>query len=97
MGIRKRNCRRSECQRKRVYFGLDREADDKASPTELDWIVGLAVRWRNSELAVYYEQDQPLDREELIQKYLAVQFRYSFEFMKQDLGIGKTTAPTPVQ
>ncbi len=80
-----------------VNMFTDREADNKASPTELDWIVGLAVRWRNSELAVYYEQDQPLDREGLIQKYLAVQLRYSFEFMKQDLGIGKTTAPTSVQ
>ena len=79
-----------------VNMFTDREADNKASPTELDWIVGLAVRWRSSELAVYYEQDQPLDREGLIQKYLAVQLRFSFEFMKQDLGIGKATGPTIV-
>ena len=80
-----------------VNMFTDREADNKASPTELDWIVGLAVRWRNKELAVYYEQDQPLDREGLIQKYLAVQLRFSFDFSKQDLGIGKTTSPTMVQ
>ena len=75
-----------------VNMFTDREASNKASPTELDWIVGLAVRWRNSELAVYYEQDQPLDRDGLIQKYLAVQLRYSFDFSKRDLGIGKSTS-----
>ena len=75
----------------------DREASNKANPTELDWIVGLAVRWRDSEVAVYYEQDQPLDREGLIQKYLAVQLRFSFDFSKQQLGLGKTTSPTMVR
>ena len=40
------------------------------------------------ELAVYHEQDQPLDRGGLIQKYLAVQLRVSFDVSKQDLGIG---------
>jgi hypothetical protein len=77
-----------------VNMFTDREADNKASPTELDSMVGLALRWRDSELAVYYEQDQPLDREGLIRKYLAVQLRFSFEFMKQDLGIGRTTSAT---
>lgn len=72
-----------------VNMFTDREAGNKASPTELDWIVGLAVRWQSSELAVYYEQDQPLDREGLIQKYLAVQLRYSFDFSKRDLGLGR--------
>jgi hypothetical protein len=79
-----------------VNMFTDREAENKASPTELDWIVGLAFRWRRSELAVYYEQDQPLDREGLIQKYFAVQLRYSFDFMRRDMKIGKTTSPTLV-
>ena len=79
-----------------VNMFTDREADNTASPTELDWIVGLAVRWRDKELAVYYEQDQPVDRSGLIQKYLAVQLRFSFEFMKHDVGIGKPTSPTTV-
>jgi hypothetical protein len=33
----------------------DRQADNQVNPTELDWIVGLAVRWRTSEVAVYLE------------------------------------------
>ncbi|MGQ0696367.1 MAG: hypothetical protein ACT4OL_12470 [Nitrospiraceae bacterium] len=41
------------------------------------------------ELAVYHEQDQPLDRAGLIQKYLAVHFRFAFDLSKQELGIGK--------
>jgi hypothetical protein len=40
------------------------------------------------ELVVYHEQDQPLDRPGLVQKYLALQFRFSFDISKQDLGIG---------
>lgn len=66
----------------------NRDAGNQVSPTELDWIVGLAARWRNMELAVYYEQDQPLDRSGLVQKYLALQLRFSFDISKQDLGIG---------
>ena len=62
-----------------VNMLTDRTSNNQASPTELDWMVGLALRWRTSELAVYYEQDQPLDRGGLIQKYLAVQLRYSFD------------------
>jgi hypothetical protein len=40
------------------------------------------------ELAVYHEQDQPLDRAGLVQKYLALQLHFSFDISKQDLGIG---------
>lgn len=71
-----------------VNLFTDRDAGNQAAPTELDWIIGLAARWRNMELAVYHEQDQPLDRSGLIQKYLAVQLRFSFDVSKQDLGIG---------
>ncbi len=79
-----------------VNMFTDREADNQVSPTELDWIVGLAMRWRTSELAVYLEQDQPLDRPGLVQKYVAVQYRMSFDVSKGDLGIGKVeTAPPP--
>lgn len=75
----------------------DREAGNQARPTELDWIVGLAVRWRDMELAVYCEQDEPLDRAGLVQKYLAIQFRFSFDVSKQDLGIGKIKSTTDAQ
>lgn len=71
-----------------VNMFSDRNAGNQAAPTELDWIIGLAVRWRNMEFAVYHEQDQPLDRPGLVQKYLAVQLRFSFDISKGDLGIG---------
>ncbi len=62
----------------------DREAGNKLNPTELDWIIGLALRFReNMELSVYREQDQPLDKSGLVQKYVAVQFRYSFDVPKR--------------
>jgi hypothetical protein len=39
--------------------------------------------------------DQPLDRDGLIQKYVAVQYRMSFDLSKEDLGIGKVnTTPS---
>lgn len=80
-----------------VNLFTDRDAGNHANPTELDWIVGLALRWRNAELVVYHEQDQPLDRGGLIQRYLAVQLRFSFDVSKQDLGVGKPAAPSSPQ
>jgi hypothetical protein len=62
----------------------DREAGNTLSPTELDWIIGLAVRVREDmELSIYREQDQPLDKPGLVQKYVAVQLRYSFDVPKR--------------
>jgi hypothetical protein len=72
-----------------MNFFTDRDAGNQAKPSELDWIVGLAVRWRDMELAVYREQDQPLDRSGLVQKYVAVQLRFSFDVSKRDLGFGQ--------
>src|SRR5262245_4880289 len=67
-----------------MNFFTDRENDNKLKPTELDWIIGLALRFReNMELSVYHEYDQPLDKGGLIQKYLAVQLRYSFDVPKR--------------
>lgn len=80
-----------------VNLFTDRDADNRANPTELDWIVGLALRWRNAELAVYHEQDRPLDRGGLVQKYLAVQLRFSFDLSKEDLGIGKSAVQNSAQ
>lgn len=71
-----------------INMFTDQGAGNQVAPTELDWIIGLAARWRNMELVVYHEQDQPLDRPGLVQKYLALQFRFSFDISKQDLGIG---------
>jgi hypothetical protein len=56
-----------------MNFFTDRDAGNQAKPSELDWIVGLAVRWRDKELAFYR---------------LAVQLRFSFDVSKHDLGLG---------
>ncbi len=56
----------------------DRQSSHNTNPTELDWIVGVAVRFRDFELALYREEDRPLDRAGLVQKYMALQLRYSF-------------------
>ena len=62
----------------------DREAGNKLNPTELDWIIGLALRFREDmEISLYREQDQPLDKPGLVQKYMAVQLRYSFDVPKR--------------
>lgn len=52
-------------------------------PSELDWILGLAVRWKDWELSFYREQDRPLDRSGFIQEYYAVQLRYAFDFSRR--------------
>ena len=71
-----------------VLFGdfnmfTDRELGNKLRPTELDWIVGLAFRWRDDyEFSVYREEDRPLDRPGLVQEYWAVQLRVAFDVPK---------------
>ena len=60
----------------------DREDSNKVKPTELDWIIGMALRWKDYELSVLHEQDMPLDRGGLIQRYTAIQLRYQFEWQK---------------
>lgn len=73
-----------------ILFGdlnmfTDRRASSKIRPSELDWILGLAVRWRDLELSVYREQDRPLDRSGLVQQYWAVQLRVAFDVPKRML------------
>ncbi|MGH7257699.1 MAG: hypothetical protein ACREIM_04925 [Nitrospiraceae bacterium] len=68
-----------------VNMFTDREASNTLNPTELDWIVGIAVRWQKTELAFYREEDRPLDQSGLVQKYLAVQLRFSFDVSKRAL------------
>ena len=72
-----------------VFFGdfnmfTDRELNNKLSPTELDWIMGLAVRFKDDyEVSVYREQDRALDRPgTLVQEYWAVQLRFAFDVPK---------------
>ena len=67
-----------------LNFFTDREAGNGLNPAELDWIIGLAVRFREDmELSLYREQDQPLDKPGLVQKYVAIQLRYSFDVPKR--------------
>lgn len=60
----------------------DREASNTLNPSELDWIVGIAVRWKDTELSFYREEDRPLDQSGLVQKYYAVQLRFAFDVSK---------------
>lgn len=66
-------------------FFTDRELSNKLNPTELDWIVGLAYRFKQDyELSVFREQDLSLDKPgTLIQEYWAVQFRFAFDVPKR--------------
>jgi hypothetical protein len=65
-----------------MNFFTDREASNTLNPTELDWILGIAVRWNDMELAFYREEDRPLDQSGLVQKYYAVQLRFAFDVSK---------------
>ena len=65
-----------------INMFTDRTNGHAIRPSELDWIVGLAVRWRDVELSVYREQDRPVDRSGFIQAYYAVQLRYAFDLPK---------------
>ena len=60
----------------------DRDASNTLNPSELDWIVGIAVRWKDAELAFYREEDRPLDQSGLVQKYYAIQLRFAFDVSK---------------
>jgi hypothetical protein len=60
-------------------FFTDREASNPIRPSELDWIVGVAVRWKAWELMGFQETDQALDRGGLSQKYIAIQLKWMWD------------------
>jgi hypothetical protein len=66
-------------------FFTDRELSNKLKPTELDWIIGVAFRFKDDyEISVYREQDRSLDKPgTLIQEYWAVQLRFAFDVPKR--------------
>ncbi len=67
-----------------VNMFTDRERGNKLSPTEIDWIVGLALRFHEDyEISFYREEDRPVDRQGLVQKYLAFQLRVAFDVPKR--------------
>jgi hypothetical protein len=61
----------------------DRTNGHSIRPSELDWILGVAVRWKDLELSFYREQDRPVDRSGFKQEYYAVQLRYAFDISKR--------------
>lgn len=65
-----------------INMFTDRETNAKVNPTEIDWIVGVAFRWRDMEFSVYREEDRPVDQPGLIQRYWAVQLRVAFDVPK---------------
>lgn len=70
-----------------ILFGdfnmfTDRSSSNAAKPSELDWIIGVAMRWRAFELSFYHEQDRPLDHSSFSQEYWAVQLRFAFDVQK---------------
>ncbi len=60
-------------------FFTDRQASNPIAPSELDWIVGLAVRWKSWEVMALQETDQSLDRGGLNQKYIAIQLKWNWD------------------
>jgi hypothetical protein len=70
-------------------FFTDRSADNVLRPTEFDLVMGLALRYQDMELALIHERDMPLDRGGLVQRYLALQLRYEFEWTKSSSPAGK--------
>ena len=61
-----------------IIFFLNDSASNVFRPTELDWIVGIAFRQKNREIALFFEQDRSIDRVGMTQEYLAAQIRYAF-------------------
>lgn len=64
-------------------FFTDRKIANPVRPTELDLLSGLALRYADWELSLIHEADMPLDRGGLIQRYLALQLRYQFEWVRR--------------
>jgi hypothetical protein len=70
-------------------FFTDRSAANVLRPSEFDLVMGLAVRYQEMELALIHERDMPLDRGGLVQRYVALQSRYEFEWTKSSSPSGK--------
>ncbi|MCE9535926.1 MAG: hypothetical protein K8R65_05915, partial [Nitrospirae bacterium] len=70
-------------------FFTDRSASNILRPSEFDLVMGLAVRYHEMEIALIHERDLPLDRGGLVQRYVALQLRYEFEWTKSSSPAGK--------
>lgn len=69
-------------------FFTDRSAANALRPSEFDLVMGLAVRYQDTEFALIHERDMPLDRGGLVQQYFALQLRHEFEWTKSSSPAG---------
>lgn len=60
-------------------FFTDRREPNPFAPSELDWIVGIAFRWKQWEVMAFQETDQSIDRSGLTQKYFAIQLKWAWD------------------
>lgn len=63
-------------------FFTDRQATNQVRPSELDLLISLGVRWRDWELSLIRESDEPMDRAGFVQSYYAVMLRWYFDLKK---------------
>lgn len=66
----------------------DNQSINEVKPTELDWMVGLVFDGRTRKSPCTMKKTTFLDRSGLIQKYIGVRFRFSFDVFKRHLRIG---------
>jgi hypothetical protein len=60
-------------------FFTNRREPNPFAPSELDWIIGVAFRWKAWEVMAFQETDQSIDQGGLTQKYFAIQLKWSWE------------------
>ncbi len=63
-------------------FFTDRQATNQVRPSEMDLLISLGVRWRDWEVSLIRESDEPMDRAGLVQSYYAVMLRWYFDLKK---------------
>lgn len=60
-------------------FFTDRQIANRFRPSELDLLTSIGVRWRDWELSLIRESDEPMDRGGLVQTYYALMLRWYFD------------------
>ena len=76
-------------------FLTDRRASNPLAPSELDWIIGVAFRWKSWEVMAFQETDQSIDQGGLTQKYFAIQLKWSWDTPSAPKGAGARPTPLP--
>ena len=76
-------------------FLTDRRESNPFAPSELDWIIGVAFRWKSWEVMAFQETDQSIDKGGLTQKYFAIQLKWSWDTPTAPKEAGARPAPLP--